>query len=165
MDPTPVMNSSSDRPSKQSDDLDEFALRLSRLRPAALDETLAHRLEMALHRVEEERTTPDNIVQFPFVRWAAAAAALVVALSLAFESTVSSGRHQSVALQESQPAAATAVRPVYQMVNGRMVQSSNQQVMERASYKGIRVIDGKAYRHYQHGESAYWEPALDGSGK
>jgi hypothetical protein len=156
----------SDRTHNETGDLDEFALRLSRLRPAALDDTLAHRLEMALHRAEEERTAPDNIIHFPFVRWTAAAAALVVALGLAFESTMTKGRHEAaVVVQESRPQTAGEIRPVYQMVNGRMVQSSNQQVMERASYRGIRVIDGRAYRHYQHGESAYWEPALDQAGK
>jgi hypothetical protein len=164
MEPKPVMNYSD--PSKnQSGELEEFALRLSRLRPAALDDSLAHRLEMALHRAEEERSTPDNIIHFPFVRWTAAAAALVVAMGLAVESTVNTGRPATVAVQQSQPLTEGDVRPVYQMVNGRMVQSSNQQVMERASYKGIRVINGKAYRHYQHGESAYWEPALDAVGK
>jgi hypothetical protein len=149
----------------ETGDLDEFALRLSQLRPSALNDTLAHRLEMALHRAEEERTAPDNIIHFPFVRWGAAAAALVVATGLAFESTSKKAESGTVAIQESRPQLESEVRPVYQMVNGRMVQSSNQQVMGRASYRGIRVIDGKAYRHYQHGESAYWEPALDAASK
>lgn len=142
--------------------LQDFEAKLARLRPASLDATLAHRLEMALHRAEEDRLAPTNIIQFPFVRWAAAAAALVVALGLSFESTVNRGQAPAVAVQESKPVIEREARPVYQVVNGRMVPASNQQVMERASYKGIRVIDGKAYRHYQHGNSAYWEPALQG---
>ena len=144
-------------------DLEEFALRLSSLRPAALDATLAHRLEMALHRAEEERTLPANIIHHSFVRWTAAAAALVLAMGLAVESTVKRGQPSAVAVQESRPMTEGDVRPVYQVIDGRMVQSSNRQVMERASYKGIRVIEGKAYRHYQHGNSAYWEPALGGA--
>ena len=155
------MNHSEPTPNNVGD-LDEFALRLSCLRPAALDATLAHRLEMAMHRAEEERTAPANIIHHSFVRWTAAAAALVLAMGLAFEST-KNGQPSTVAVQETSPIAEREVRPVYQVIDGRMVQSSNRQVMERASYKGIRVIDGKAYRHYQHGNSAYWEPALDGA--
>jgi len=155
------MNHSEPTPNNVGD-LDEFALRLSTLRPAALDATLAHRLEMAMHRAEEERTAPANIIHHSFVRWTAAAAALVLAMGLAFEST-KNGQPSTVAVQETSPIAEREVRPVYQVIDGRMVQSSNRQVMERASYKGIRVIDGKAYRHYQHGNSAYWEPALDGA--
>lgn len=153
----------SERSPRESRELEEFALKLSRLRPAELDSTLSHRLEMALHRAEEERNTPSNLIHYPFVRWTAAAAALVLAMGLAFESTLKQSPAPAVAVQESRPVTEREARPVYQVVNGRMIQSSNQQVMERASYKGIRVIDGKAYRHYQHGNSAYWEPALESS--
>jgi hypothetical protein len=139
---------------------DEFALKLARLRPVEMDATLVHRLEMALHLAEEERQASSKIIFHPFVRWTAAAAALVLAMGLAFESTLRRPSIAPLAMEEASPATDREVRPLYQVVNGRLVRSSNQQVMERASYKGIRVIDGKAYRHYQHGDRAYWEPAL-----
>jgi hypothetical protein len=156
------MNPSESSP-QDGPELEEFVRKLSRLRPVDLDPTLSHRLEMALHRADEERIASTKIIYHPFVRWTAAAAALVLAMGLAYESTLQRGSAMPLALEESRPITEREIRPVYQVVNGRMVQSSNQQVMERASYKGIRVIDGKAYRHYEHGNRAYWEPALDPS--
>jgi hypothetical protein len=144
-----------------SGDLDDFARRLARLKPAAPDAGLTHRLEMALHRAEEERVAPTNIVAFPAFRWIAAAAALVVSFGLAFESTRGPGESGTYAAGGVTAPAQSEARPVYQVVDGRMVRVTNQEVMGRASYKGIRVIDGKAYRHFQHGSNAYWQPALD----
>jgi len=142
-------------------DLDQLAQKLAKLKPAAPDAALAHRLEMALHRAEEDRTAPTNILSFPVFRWTAAAAALTVAFGLAWESTLGPAESGSYAAGASSSPVLPEARPVYQVVDGRMVRVSNQDVMGRASYKGIRVIDGKAYRHFEHGSNAYWQPALE----
>ncbi len=147
-------------PGDSEAELDQFADRLARLKPSGLSAHFAHRLEMTLHRAEEELSVESRIVPFPVSRWVAAAAVLVLALALAFDSTLDSGGAPTLASEEAEVTRERAARPVYQVVNGRMVEVSGQQVMGRASYKGVRVMGGKAYHHYQHGDRTYWEPAL-----
>lgn len=128
------------------DSLDEFAAKLKTLRPSRPNAQLAHRLEMALHQADEEIAQPTNIIYHPFVQWSIAAAAMFVALIMAFQSTRVEPVQDGQQIAQAEQAEAL---PIYQLVNGRMVAVPANQTMKQAAYKGVQVIDGRAYRHFQ----------------
>lgn len=117
---------------------------------------------MTIHQAEEELAQPSNIIHHPFAQWSVAAAALFVALMMAVQTTrVVTSSNESVA---STPVIKTPteqkVNPVYQIVNGELVPVSGSPSFQKASYRGMRVIKGKAYRDYRDGERVYIQPVL-----
>ena len=129
------------------DHLDDFAEELASLRPAALDANLAHRLEMTLHQADEERSKPKNIIYHPFFQRAMAAAALFVALLMAVQTTqvASPGVGELADVSVAQEAESAPVK-LYQVMGGELVEVSDNSALKQASYRGVSVIDGRAYR-------------------
>lgn len=139
------------------DNLDQLAERLGELSPSRPKAQLAHRLEMALHQADKEVAQPSNIIYHPFVQWTLAAAALFVALIVAFQSTrFEAPAGGEVAQAESE------VSPIYKFVNGelRMVENTDATLLEvnvttpKWKYQGIQLIKGTPFRRYQNDAGA-----------
>ena len=141
------------------DNLDQLAERLGELSPSRPNAQLAHRLEMALHQADKEVAQPSNIIYHPFVQWTLAAAALFVALIVAFQSTrFEAPAGAEVAQAESE------VSPIYKFVNGELLKvedseatlmevNAQRDLMQRESkwqYQGIQIIEGQSFRRFQH---------------
>ena len=142
--------------------LEQLEERLSGLKPSAPSNDLAHRLEMTIHQAEEELAHPANIIHHPFAQWAVAAAALFVALLMAVQSTRTAATDENALAETSAQIAPkeSQIRPVYQIVNGELVPVSGDPSLQKASYRGMRVIQGKAYRDYRDGDKVYIQPVL-----
>ncbi len=149
--------------------LEQLERRLSELSPAKPSADLAHRLEMTIHQAEEELAHPANIIHHPFAQWAVAAAALFVALLMAVQTT----RDAASLADEGDLAAAPVsvapveddIRPIYQIINGELVPVAGTPALQQASYRGMRVINGKAYRDYRQGEKVFIQPVLEPDAK
>ena len=132
------------------DNLDDFAERLGSLRPASLNADLSHRLEMTLHQADEELSKPQNIIYHPFFQRAMAAAALFVALAMAIQSTHVASDPTTGQVAEATVEPVVESKPVnyYQVINGELVQVPENAALMKASYRGVRVVDGIAYRDF-----------------
>ena len=141
--------------------LEQLEEGLSQLKPSAPNDDFSHRLEMTIHQAEEELAQPVNIIHHPFAQWAVAAAALFVALLVAVQTTRPiTSEDSAIASTPVIPAAEVEAKPVYQIINGKLVPVSGSPALQKASYRGMRVINGKAYRDYRHGEEVFMQPVL-----
>lgn len=148
---------------KQSEiSLEDLEERLSQLSPSQPSSDLSHRLEMTIHQAEEELAQPSNIIHHPFAQWSVAAAALFVALMMAVQSTrvEAPSDNQVASAPVTQEVRDKKMNPVYQIVNGELVPVAGSPSFQKASYRGMRVIKGKAYRDYRDGEQVFIQPVL-----
>ncbi len=142
--------------------LESLEERLSDLRPATPSSDLMRRLEMTIHQAEEELAEPANIIHHPFAQWAVAAAALFIALVTAVQTTRTTSNTDDGVASAPQHAVSSEseIRPVYQIVNGELIPVSGSPSLQKASYRGMRVINGKAYRDFRDGEKVFMQPVL-----
>jgi len=140
------------------DNSEQFAAQLRELKPSQPGPELQMRLEAALREADPGEVAPTNIIQHPFFQWSAAAAALFVALLLAVDST--GPQSSQVAETEAERSASSEVRPVYRVVDGKLIPANGRAAMMRTSYRGIEVIEGRTYRKYGEGDESFVEPVL-----
>ena len=141
------------------DSLEDFADRLAEVRPSKANAQLAHRLEMTLHQADQDLKAskePTNVIYHPFVQWSLAAAALFVALTVAFEST----RFEPASGFELAGVDEPAALPVYKLVDGKMMPlggGSADGSLQRISYQGLEVVNGRAYKRFQAGDATVYQ--------
>ena len=140
------------------ENLQKFADRLGQLRPAKAGSDLNSRLEASLRQADEELSRSRSIIYHPFAQRLVAAAALFVALLMAFQST----RMDSVPgeFAETDTTSISDPRPVYQQINGRLVPVSDESSLQQVKYRGIEVIDGRAYRHFRGEQQTFFQLVL-----
>lgn len=136
--------------------MERFVAQLRELKPAMPGVDLQMRLENALRNAEIDAPVSRKIIYHPFFQWSAAAAALITALCLSIEST-----EHRVGPQLSQTAPESPAQPdiqrVFQVVDGKLVPSTGRSAMLQTSYRGIQVIEGKAYRRFGQGQENFLE--------
>lgn len=135
---------------------ERFVSQLRELKPAQPGLDLQMRLEAALREVKLEQSLAQKIVYHPFFQWSAAAAALLTALLVSLES-VEQRPGASISQAPAEARSTPDVHQVFQLVNGKLVPSSNGATMLPTSFRGIQVFEGKAYRKFGHGQESYLE--------
>lgn len=138
------------------DSTERFVAQLRELKPAVAGSGLQLRLEAALRETQIDTPRDRKIIYHPFFQWSAAAAALVTAMVLSIESTEHRASPQLTQAAPESPAQPNIHR-VFQVVDGKLVPSAGRSAMMQTSYRGIQVIEGKAYRRFGQGQQNFLE--------
>lgn len=138
------------------DSTERFVAQLRELKPAVPGMELQLRLEAALRETNLQPSASGKIIHHPFFQWSAAAAALLTALALSVEST----EHRAgsgISQVPVEPSASPGIQRVFHLVDGKLVPAVSRTMMLQTSYRGIEVIEGKAYRKFGDGRESILE--------
>lgn len=143
--------------------LETFAQQLASLKPANVSDDFALRLEAALAKADREMAPAAKVIAFPMAQWAVAAAALFVALLMAVQSTRVDNTPGNVVADVNIEAAEETL-PVYQVVDGRLLQVDNASSMHTVKYRGVEVVDGRAFRQFRTDKDTFLQPIFSKPG-
>ncbi len=142
--------------------LETFAQQLASLKPANVSDDFALRLEAALAKADRE-LAPAKVITFPMAQWAVAAAALFVAVLMSVQSTRVDNM-PGAAVADVNIEAAEETLPVYQVVDGRLLQVDNASSMHMVKYRGVEVVDGRAFRQFRTDKDTFLQPIFSKPG-
>lgn len=136
---------------------ERFVAQLRELKPSVPGIDFQSRLEAAIRETKLSTPIGRKIVHHPFFQWSAAAAALLTALLLSFESTEHRTGGSQLSQAPVQPAVTPEVQQMYQLVDGKLIPTVGRSAMMQTAYRGIQVIHGKAYRKFGQGQESFLE--------
>lgn len=142
--------------------LDNFAKQLASMKPAAASEDFSLRLEAALAQADEEMVLESKVIVHPFAQpvaqWATAAAALFVGLAMAVQSTRVAAPAEGPSVAEAEVEQTEEVLPVYQVIDGRLYPVNDDHAMQMVRFRGMEVVDGRAFRQFEADDITYLQP-------